>query len=81
MWCCKDDEIKSKIESIFDYDTLDSILDIPYQGFGVFELNWDAHNNILFPTLVEREYKEFVLDKNVLKFNGLHYNQSFREHP
>jgi len=67
---CKDDEIKSKIESIFDYDTLDSILDIPFQGFGVFELNWDAHNNILFPTLVEREYKEFVLDKNVLKFNA-----------
>jgi len=67
---CKNEDMKKKLEDIFDYDTLDSILDIPYQGFGVFELNWDAHNNTLYPLLKERDYKEFVLVKNVLKFNA-----------
>ncbi|PLY08393.1 MAG: hypothetical protein C0625_02055 [Arcobacter sp.] len=65
---CKDSTIKSRLEDIFDYDTLDSILDIPYQGFGVFELNWEEDKNRLYPVLVERDYKNFILEKNVLKY-------------
>lgn len=70
---CKDDVIREKLESVFDYDTLDSILDTPYQGVGTFELNWEEEEYYLYPRLVERNYKEFVLDNTVLKYaaNGM----------
>jgi phage gp29-like protein len=68
---CDDEFIKENLEAIFDYDTLDSILDTPYQGFSVFELNWSQKDDFNFyPKLVERNYKEFQLHKDVLKFAG-----------
>ncbi len=71
---CKDEKIKKELENVFDYDTLDCILDTPYFGFNVFEINWDLKdNNILYPTLVDRDYKDFILDNKELKFyaNGV----------
>ena len=65
---CKDETIKENMEQIFNYDTLDSILDTPYQGFGVFEINWINKDYIWYPNLVERVYKDFILDDGVLKF-------------
>lgn len=66
---CKDETIKKNLEESFDYDTLDAILDIPYQGIGVFELNWEAKDWVYYPNLVERDYKSFELDSGVLKFS------------
>jgi phage gp29-like protein len=68
---CEDAFIKENLEAVFDYDTLDSILDTPYQGFSVFELNWTAKDDFhYYPKLVERNYKEFQLHKDILKYAG-----------
>lgn len=69
---CEDDEVVKTFEDIFNFDTLDAILDIPYQGFGVFELNWfqkDIYGH-WFPRLVERNYKNFTLENGELKFSA-----------
>lgn len=70
---CKNKEMQEALENIFDHDTLDSILDIPYQGFGVFEVNWNEVDYILYPSLSERNYKSFELDKKILRYaaNGI----------
>lgn len=66
---CENEEIKENLEAVFDYETLDSILDTPFQGFSVFEINWTEKEDLNFyPKLVEREYKEFELHKDVLKY-------------
>ena len=68
---CEDAFIKENLEAVFDYDILDSILDTPYQGFCVFELNWTAKDDFhYYPKLVERNYKEFQLHKDILKYAG-----------
>jgi len=72
---CKDETTKKRLEGIFDFDTLDSILDIPYQGFGVFEINWSLQDGewIMYPYLQERPYKDFMLNNGVLQYaqNGI----------
>jgi phage gp29-like protein len=66
---CDNKDIKDNLEAVFDYETLDSILDTPYQGFSVFEVNWFEKNDLNFyPKLVERDYKDFELHQDVLKF-------------
>lgn len=68
---CKDEVIKKRLEEIFDFDILDSILDIPYQGFGVFEINWDIADGewLMYPSLKERLYKDFALNDGVLQYS------------
>ena len=66
---CDNEDIQTNFQEIFHYDILDSILDIPYQGFGVFELNWINKDFIWYPQLVERDYKSFTLNNGVLAFN------------
>jgi phage gp29-like protein len=70
---CKDDDMRISLENVFNYDTLDCILDTPYYGFNTFEINWENKNNILYPTLEDRDYKDFILDGKELKFyaNGV----------
>ncbi|MDD3506344.1 MAG: DUF935 family protein [Sulfurimonas sp.] len=66
---CENEEIKENLEAVFDYETLDSILDTPFQGFSVFEINWTEKEDLNFyPKLAERDYKEFELHKDVLKY-------------
>lgn len=67
---CDNKEIKEELEKTFTFDVLESILDIPYQGFGVFELNWPIINNYAFPKLKERHYKDFTLDNETLRFSA-----------
>jgi len=76
----KDEVIKQNLEDVFDYDTLDSILDIPYQGIGVFELNWDEKDWIYYPKLIERPYKEFELHNGVLKYSPSGIAEDIPEH-
>jgi len=70
---CKDDKMRKELENIFNYDILDCILDTPYYGFNTFEINWENKNNILYPTLEDRDYKEFILDGKKLCYfpNGM----------
>jgi phage gp29-like protein len=67
---CENKDIKDELEKVFSFDILEAMLDIPYQGFGVFELNWEVKENQLFPKLEERHYKNFVLENKVLKFSA-----------
>jgi len=67
---CKNEEIKKELEGVFDYDTLDCILDTPYFGFNVFEINWELVDRYYYPRLEDRDYKDFILDGKVLKFYG-----------
>ena len=68
---CENKEIKDELEKSFSFDILESMLDIPYQGFGVFELNWEKKNSFWVPKIEERFYKDFTLDNRVLKFNSV----------
>ncbi len=65
---CKDETIKTNMEQIFNYDTLDSILDTPYQGFGVFEINWINKDYTWYPHLIERHYQDFILTNGALQY-------------
>lgn len=68
---CENKDIKEELEKVFSFDIIDSMLDIPYYGFGVFELNWYANKSFLFPKIEERFYKNFIIDNKILKFNSL----------
>ncbi len=68
---CENSSYKEALEDAFSFNVIDSILDIPYYGFGVYEINWDLNNGIFIPTLHERNYKDFILNNGKLKFNGL----------
>ena len=68
---CENSSYKEALEDAFSFNVIDSILDIPYYGFGVYEINWSVNNGIIIPTLHERDYKNFILDNGKLKFNGL----------
>ena len=70
---CENSSYKEALEDAFSFNVIDSILDIPYYGFGVYEINWSVNNGIIIPTLHERNYKNFILDNGKLKFNGLGY--------
>ena len=70
---CENKSYKEALEDAFSFNVIDSILDIPYYGFGVYEINWSVNNGIIIPTLHERNYKNFILDNGKLKFNGLGY--------
>jgi len=70
---CKNDDMRKELENIFKYDVLDCILDTPYYGFNAFEINWENKNNILYPSLEDRDYREFILEDKKLFFypNGM----------
>lgn len=76
----KDETIKNILEEAFDYDTLDAILDIPYQGMGVFEINWHEDGLYFYPKLMERSYKEFTLEHGVLKYSAFGMPEDIPQH-
>jgi len=76
---CKDDNMKERLEAIFDYDTLDSVLDTPYQGFSVFELNWQEEIPS-YPRAVERYHRNFSLQNGVLKYEGNGVAEDIQKH-
>lgn len=77
---CENKDIKKQFEETFHFEILDSMLDIPLQGFGVFELNWEINKNLLFPSLKERDYRHFSLENEVLKFSYTGMNENIPEH-
>ncbi|DAB30552.1 MAG TPA: hypothetical protein CFH84_03405 [Sulfurimonas sp. UBA12504] len=47
---------------------LRKILDTPIQGCSVFEINWVDNLGILRPDLIERDYRQFLIIQNELKY-------------
>lgn len=76
----QDKSIKEEFEKIFHYELIDSILDTPYQGFSVYEINWELKDFLWFPRLVERDYKDFILEKEHLFFNAGGYAQEIPQY-
>ena len=77
---CENSNFKEILEDVFSFNVIDSILDIPYYGFGVYEINWDLKSGIFIPTLHERNYKNFLLDNGKIRFNGLGFNEDIPFH-
>ncbi|MDN5091016.1 phage portal protein family protein [Aliarcobacter butzleri] len=77
---CENSNFKEILEDAFSFNVIDSILDIPYYGFGVYEINWEFENGFFIPTLVERNYKNFILDNGKIKFNGLGFSEDIEFH-
>jgi len=67
---CKDETLKEEIEKIFHYDLLDAILDTPYHGFSVYEINWVEKDFLWYPKLLERAYTDFQLINGELMFSA-----------
>ncbi|MDC7249282.1 MAG: DUF935 family protein [Sphaerochaetaceae bacterium] len=65
---CDDKTIRENLEETFNYDVINSILDIPFQGFGVFELIWKKKDGVYYPEFIERYYRNFLLEDRVLKY-------------
>lgn len=77
---CENSNFKEILEDAFSFNVIDSILDIPYYGFGVYEINWEFENGFFIPTLVERNYKNFILDNGKIKFNNLGFSEDIEFH-
>ena len=65
---CEKEAIEKEFEKVFSFEILDQILDAPYQGMSVFEINWQATEGLLFPSLVERSYRDFTFKQGQLCF-------------
>lgn len=52
----------------FDHTTMRKILDAPFQGASVFEINWIDTDGLLTPALVERPYEHFMIQDTVLYY-------------
>jgi len=70
---CDTEEIQKEFEAIFNFGLIEQLLDIPYWGLGVFELNWYEKGGYFFPLLTERNPKDFTIQKGELLFldNGI----------
>ena len=63
-----DKKLKEALETTFNYKMLRKILDTPIQGCSVFEINWVDNLGILRPDLIERDYRQFLIIQNELKY-------------
>jgi phage gp29-like protein len=68
---CKDETLIEPLMSVFDHTVLRKILDAPFQGASVFEVNWEIQPEgyLLMPKLVERSYREFTMKNGVLYYS------------
>lgn len=68
---CKDETLIEPLMNVFDHTVLRKILDAPFQGASVFEVNWEVAPEVylLMPKLVERSYREFTMKNGVLYYS------------
>jgi phage gp29-like protein len=64
------EKIANEFYKILDGDFLDQLLDVPYQGFGVWELNYYEIDGLLYPTPIERDFRNFTIKGDQLYFTG-----------
>lgn len=64
----KDEALKRELSNIFSFNFRQQALDIPLQGFGVFELIWQKKGSLWLPTPIERDYRHFSFRDNKLTY-------------
>jgi len=62
----KDETLKRELNNIFSFNFRQKALDIPLQGFGVFELIWKKKGSLWLPMPIERDYRHFSFRDNNL---------------
>lgn len=79
---CKDETLIEPLTNVFDHTVLRKILDAPFQGASVFEVNWEVQPEgyLLMPKLVERSYREFTMKNGVLYYSPYGALESIPEH-
>ncbi|MDD3770487.1 MAG: DUF935 family protein [Sulfuricurvum sp.] len=64
----KEQKIADMLYDTFDHGTMRKILDAPFQGASIFEVNWIEKDALLIPRLAERPYDQFVIHNQTLYF-------------
>lgn len=78
---CKNDKHRLALEDIVSPDVISQILDTYMYGFNVFEINWKLGDGLYLPELVQRDYRNFVYDKDgVLKFKNQGYMEDIADY-
>lgn len=77
---CKDETIPQALITCFDHTTIRKILDAPFQGASVFEINWESSSFLYTPKLVERSYRDFTVKNGVLYYSPSGALQDIPEH-
>lgn len=78
---CKNDKHRLALEDIVSPDVISQILDTYMYGFNVFEINWKLKDGLYLPELVQRDYRNFVYDKDgVLKFKNQGYMEDIADY-
>ena len=67
---CENKTVVDEFYEILDGDFIDQLLDVPYQGYGVWELNYYEQNGFLFPLPIERNYRDFSLKNGTLFYTA-----------
>lgn len=64
-----DKEISKELNKVFHVGVLRKILDAPFQGAAIFEINWNDKDSLLVPKLIERDYMQFMIKNEVLYYS------------
>jgi len=63
------EDIANKLYGVFHPGVMRKILDAPFQGAAIFEINWtDDEDLVLVPKLVERDYTRFMIRNETLYY-------------
>lgn len=62
------EELANYLYGVFHPGVLRKVLDAPFQGISIFEVNWSDEDGILIPKLVERDYTQFMIKNETLYF-------------
>lgn len=62
------EEMANSLYGVFHPGTLRKVLDAPFQGAAIFEINWSVQDSVLIPKLIERDYTQFMIKNETLYF-------------
>lgn len=62
------EDMANRLYGAFHPGTLRKVLDAPFQGAAIFEINWNDEDSVLVPKLIERDYTQFMIKNEVLYY-------------
>lgn len=62
------EDMANRLYGVFHPGTLRKVLDAPFQGAAIFEINWSIQDSVLIPKLIERDYTQFMIKNETLYF-------------
>lgn len=71
MIACDRADVGAEFAEILTGDLLEQVLDVPYQGMGAWELNWEERGGLWYPAPVERDYRAFEWRNGELFYTAL----------